>query len=106
MGLLERLQLESDFDIEFTLPTRLQRWFGEYKGGSVEFVINNKYREPGGLDWDVVYKTRIFEKFARMERLANYMADRGNDVNFMISFLKFSINFKDINEAVWFRMNT
>ena len=106
MGLLERLHLESDVEMKFHSPTRREKWFGKYKGGSVEFVINDKYREPGGIDWTLLSELTVFEKFAKLRPLADYMTGRGNEVKFMVSFFQFSVKFKDIQEAVWFRMNT
>lgn len=107
MGLLESLKLNSDFDIEFTLPTCWQRWFGEYKGGTVEFIVKEKYQaiDHSGLDWELLDAKRVFDRFSMLQVLAEETKERGNDVNFIVSFCQLSIKFKNIQEAVWFRMN-
>ena len=104
MGLLNKLGLYSDIQPVFTSPTRREKWFTKYKGGRVDFVLDKRFEEPGGFDWLVIDDERLFEKFVKLQTLADETRDRGNEVKFRWSFCDFSVKFLNTSEAVWFRM--
>lgn len=104
MGLLANLDLDSVLTIHFTPPKLLEKWFSKYKGGQIEFVLNERYEEPGGYDWILIEKENLFLKFSFLRPFVDEMEGRGNRVEFSMPFCRLSIKFLNVKEAVWFRM--
>lgn len=104
MGILTKLGLTSVLEPRFRSPTVREKLFTKYKGGRVEFVLNEMYEEPGGYDWGMIEEDNVFQKVGGLRSLADEMETRGNDVKFIVSFCHLSIRFLNIKEAVWCRM--